>query len=81
MNNFVLNYIFKWKFLFKKMSIWLPMKDCWCNIINGDLVCRETQSMSTLGSNATIWLWPWATLLPRGDIGRIALHTGHHFNN
>ena len=58
--------------------IWLPIKDFWCDIINGDLACWATPPMSPLGNNVTLGLQPRATLLPLGDIGRVALQVSHH---
>ena len=32
----------------------MPVKNFWCDVINGNLACRVTQLMSHLGSNVTL---------------------------
>ena len=37
--------------------------------------------MSLLRSKVTLGMWFEVTLLPRGDIGHVTLHGGHHLYN
>ena len=56
----------------------IKFKDFRCDIINGDrhvgrhAECHPSGSMSPLG------LRPRVTLIPRGDIWRVALHASQH---